>query len=97
MLSTDAQKVKFIFHVLHKTQTPISMFAELTGISRQTFHHWKRGGEVNDFLRLNIAVRTAKDLDAIAQRRLLPRHDMPAADRLHLLKQMVTPTSKWSV
>ena len=48
-------KVAFIFDTLFDCDTTITNLSNKTGISRATLHHWKRGGYVNDQLRLKIA------------------------------------------
>jgi hypothetical protein len=61
---TTKAKLDFIFKVLEDTETSITKFSELTEISRATIHHWKRGGNCSDMIRLNIAHKAAQTLEA---------------------------------
>ena len=56
------EQVRTIFDTLDETGTSITEFSRLTTISRATLQHWKRGGYINDRLRLKIAVREAGKL-----------------------------------
>jgi transcriptional regulator of acetoin/glycerol metabolism len=56
------EKVNYIFETLFDCDTTITEFSKMTGISRATLHHWKRGGGINDQLRLEIAYKKAKRL-----------------------------------
>lgn len=58
----DTTKVDFIFDVLKSTGTSIAAFADMTTISRASLHNWKRGANITDKLRLNLAYESAKKL-----------------------------------
>jgi hypothetical protein len=57
-------KVQMIFDKLDETWTSITRLSNKTGISRATLHHWKKGGYINDQLRLSIAYTAAMKLKA---------------------------------
>jgi hypothetical protein len=65
-MKTNSQETKdavlFIFNVLRTTETSITEFSERTNISRTTLNHWKKGGYINDQLRLTIAYREAEEV-----------------------------------
>ena len=56
------EKVAYIFDTLFDCETTITNLSKKTGISRATLHHWKRGGYVNDQLRLTIAFKEVKQM-----------------------------------
>ena len=56
------EKVVYIFDTLFDCETTITNLSKKTGISRATLHHWKRGGYVNDQLRLTIAFKEVKKI-----------------------------------
>ena len=56
-------KIDYIFDVLFDCDTTITNLSKKTGISRATLHHWKRGGYVNDQLRLTIAYKEVKKIE----------------------------------
>ena len=55
-------KVEYIFDTLFDCDTTITNLSKKTGISRATLHHWKRGGYVNDKLRLKIAYKEVQQM-----------------------------------
>jgi len=59
---TDQQKINLIFKALEESKTTIVAFSKATRISRITLHRWKKGANVNDHLRLDIAYAEAKRL-----------------------------------
>jgi hypothetical protein len=80
----------YIFKVLKEARMPITLFAALTGISKQTYHHWKRGGGINDQLRLNIAVKTAKGIEVLRIRKALPLADTPTNAKIEYLRKALS-------
>jgi hypothetical protein len=83
---------KYIFDTLARADITISDFALLlTGkISRQTLHHWKAGGKINDQLRLNLAFTTAKRLATATDTKKLPLTEkIPSAERVVVLKRII--------
>ena len=81
---------KYIFDTLARADVTISDFAKLTSISRQTLHHWKAGGSINDLIRLNLAFNTAKRLATATEGGRLPLNEkLPSAERVVILKRII--------
>ncbi len=86
-MNTTAQ---YIFDTLHAAGITISDFATMTGISRQTLHHWKSGGAINDTIRLNLSFNTAKRIQQAVDAKKLPLvNKMPAKERVVVLRQII--------
>lgn len=81
---------KYIFDTLKRAEVTISDFATITSISRQTLHHWKAGGAINDNIRLNLAYNTARRIAAAAEGGKLPLVEkLPASERVGVLKRII--------
>lgn len=81
---------RYIFDALKKAGITISDFATITSISRQTLHHWKAGGTINDSIRLSIAYNTALRVVSAVNGGRLPLADkMPAKERVVVLKKII--------
>ena len=84
------QTARYIFDALARANVTISDFAKLTSISRQTLHHWKAGGAINDTIRLNLAYNTAKRITTATDTKKLPLVEkIPAAERVVVLKRII--------
>ena len=83
-------KLLFIFKVLDETGVSLSIFSELTQISRTTLHKWKAGGEVRDTIRLNIAVETAKQIQDAQRAGDLPSQYDTRKNRLRRLEEVIS-------
>ena len=84
------QTVEYIFKTLKRAEVTISDFAIITNISRQTLHHWKSGGAINDNIRLNLAFNTARRIESAVAGKKLPLVDkMPATERVGVVKRII--------
>ena len=83
---------RYIFNTLAAGEVTISDFATLLAgkVTRQTLHHWKAGGSINDGFRLSTANSVAKRLaGAISDGRLPLVEKLPAAERVGILRRII--------
>jgi len=93
---TTETKVEFVFDALESAQVSITDFARLTKISRTTLHAWKKGGNVADLLRLNVAFNWAIRLDKAVDAKRLPFAESPTnvAERLAAIRAIVAEANR---
>jgi transcriptional regulator with XRE-family HTH domain len=92
---TTDSKVKFILDTLDAAGVSMTDFAKLTAISRTTLYAWRRGANVADKLRLQVAFNYAIRLDRAVEGSRLPLIDkLSPPQRLKVLRQIIAETNR---
>ncbi|NOQ51051.1 MAG: hypothetical protein GQ578_02370 [Desulfuromonadaceae bacterium] len=89
---TNQKKVDFIFSTLKRAEIYISYFSKLSKTSRTSLHAWKKGGNVSDMLRLNLAYNIAIRINVATREGRLPlsREGLKKDERLAALKRIIS-------
>lgn len=85
-------KVDYIFDALERAEVTITHFSVLSRTSRTSLHAWKRGGHVNDALRLDLATNIARRIMQAVEQNRLPlknREALSPAERLAATKRIL--------
>jgi len=87
---TTKEKVKKIFQAIERAEISMVDVQRLTSISRETLYKWKDGGNIKDFLRLNIMTRFASLLEVGCGAGVLPlQNPMKTDERIKLLRKII--------
>jgi hypothetical protein len=89
------EKVAYIFKAIDASGIYMVDFARITGISRESLYRWKKGMNVSDMLRLNMAYKTAERLEKLCRDGLLPLADSHRPEkRLQVLRMIIKDSMK---
>ena len=87
---TTKEKVERIFRSIERAEISIADVQRLTSVSRETLYRWKDGGNIKDFLRLNIMMKFASLLEtAVSEGKLPLQNPMKTDERIKLLRKII--------
>jgi len=87
---TTKEKVEKIFQSIERAEIGMVDVQRLTSISRETLYKWKDGGNIKDFLRLNIMTRFASLLEIGCGAGVLPlQNPLKTDERIKLLRKII--------
>ena len=83
-------KVAYVYEVLEKAEIGPTDFSILTKVSRETLHRWKKGANIADQLRLDIAYNTSIRLERGCRAGLLPlKERLKSPQRIAVLRKII--------
>lgn len=89
------EKVKYIFDAIDKSGIAITDFSKLTRISRESLYRWRRGSNITDKLRLDLAYTVAVRLEKACRCEELPLVDkLKPEQRIVVLRKIIASMAK---